>query len=76
MLKGRRLGLEVGENAYKRFLFVRLSSMTQSQTKNACMGGVQMWFMPTDSRQPSTAVPPRASNTSPKSVWVEPTRQK
>ena len=50
--------------------------MTQSQTKKACTVGVQMWFMPTDSPQPSTAVPPRASNTSPKSVWVEPTRQK
>jgi hypothetical protein len=54
---------------------VWLSSITQSQTKKACTVGVADVVV-NDSRQPSTAVPPRASNTSPKRVWVEPTRQK
>lgn len=76
VLKRERHRLEVGEQADQRFFLVRLSSMTQSQTRNACTLGGETSVMRSGHCQPSTAVPPRASKTSPNSVWVDPMRQK
>ena len=77
MLKRKRQGLEMGENAYEGF-FLRQAVFNDAVADQEGLhsGRADVVHANRLSRQPSTAVPPRASNTSPNSVWVEPTRQK